>query len=78
VEGEAVPVDAERVQAIFLGAAEQESTVDRAAVLDRQRGGDADLDALRAREDFEQLLRELEEGPAESESEKPEPRESPS
>jgi hypothetical protein len=77
VEGEAVPVDPERVQAIFLEAAELTSAVDRAAVLDRQRGGDADLDALRAREDFKQLLRALEEGPPEFESEKLKPGESP-
>jgi serine/threonine protein kinase/tetratricopeptide (TPR) repeat protein len=38
-----MPVDPERVQAIFLEAAEQESAAGRAALLDRQCGGDAEL-----------------------------------
>jgi serine/threonine protein kinase/tetratricopeptide (TPR) repeat protein len=51
-EEEAVPVDPERVQAIFLEAAEQGSPVSRAAVLDRACGADAEL-----RERVETLLR---------------------
>jgi serine/threonine protein kinase/WD40 repeat protein len=47
-----VPVDPERVQAIFLEAAEQESAAGRVAVLDRQCGGDAEL-----RQRVEALLR---------------------
>jgi tetratricopeptide (TPR) repeat protein len=38
-----MPVDPERVQAIFLEAAEQDSPAGRAAVLDRQCGSDAEL-----------------------------------
>jgi eukaryotic-like serine/threonine-protein kinase len=38
-----MPVDPERVQAVFLAAAEQESPSGRAAVLDRQCGCDAEL-----------------------------------
>jgi serine/threonine protein kinase/WD40 repeat protein/tetratricopeptide (TPR) repeat protein len=38
-----MPVDPERVQAVFLAAAEQESPAVRAAVLDRQCGCDAEL-----------------------------------
>jgi WD40 repeat protein/serine/threonine protein kinase/tetratricopeptide (TPR) repeat protein len=52
VEDNAVPVDPERVQAIFLEAAEQESSAGRAAVLDRQCGADAEL-----RERVETLMR---------------------
>jgi serine/threonine protein kinase/WD40 repeat protein len=52
VEVNAVPVDPERVQAIFLEAAELESAAGRAAVLDRQCGVDAEL-----RQRVETLLR---------------------
>src|SRR5262245_33228816 len=38
-----MPVDPERVQAIFLEAAEQDSPAGRAAVLDRRCGSDAEL-----------------------------------
>src|SRR5262249_25310868 len=40
---ESMPVDPERVQAIFLEAAEQDSPTGRAAVLDHQCGSDAEL-----------------------------------
>jgi hypothetical protein len=43
VEGDAVPVDPERVQAIFLEAVERRSAAERAAVLDRLCGSDAEL-----------------------------------
>src|SRR5262249_13040668 len=52
VEGPAVPVDPERVQAILLEAAEQQSAVGRAALLDRQCSADAEL-----RQRVETLLR---------------------
>jgi hypothetical protein len=42
-----VPVAPERVQAIFLEAAEQENAAGRAAVLDRQRSADAEVCRLR-------------------------------
>src|SRR5262245_57379051 len=51
-EGHAMPVDPERVQAIFLEAAEQENAAGRAAVLDRECGADAEL-----RQRVETLLR---------------------
>src|SRR5262245_7092748 len=47
-----MPVDPERVQAAFLAAAEQEGTADRAAVLQRLCGADAEL-----RQRVETLLR---------------------
>src|SRR5262245_45290159 len=46
-----MPVDPERVQAVFLAAAEQEGAVSRAAVLERLCGADAEL-----RERVEALL----------------------
>jgi WD40 repeat protein/serine/threonine protein kinase len=52
VEGDTVPVDPERVQAVFLAAAEQEGAAGRAAVLDRLCGADAGL-----RQRVETLLR---------------------
>src|SRR5262245_6068019 len=47
-----MPADPERVQAVFLAAAEQENAADRAAVLDRLCGADAEL-----RQRVETLLR---------------------
>jgi WD40 repeat protein/serine/threonine protein kinase len=52
VVGDAVPVDPERVQAVFLAASEQQSAAGRAAVLDRLCSADADL-----RQRVEALLR---------------------
>src|SRR5262245_65793350 len=47
-----MPADPERVQAVFLAAAEQEGAAGRAAVLDRLCGADAEL-----RQRVETLLR---------------------
>jgi WD40 repeat protein/serine/threonine protein kinase len=52
LEGDAVPVDPERVQAIFLEAAEQEGAASRAAVLDHECGAEVEL-----RQRVETLLR---------------------
>jgi hypothetical protein len=47
-----MPVDPERVQAVFLAAVERQTAVDRAAILDRECSGDPEL-----RQRVESLLR---------------------
>ena len=38
-----MPVDTKRVQAVFLAVVELEETTQRAAILDRECGGDGEL-----------------------------------